>query len=350
MQTRNRLLLLLALALLAGGATVYLVVKSKKPISTLGNEAHSFAVQDTAGITRIFIADRNGHKVTVDRKSKGLWQVDGQFAARPELVQLVLETAKGLEVSRPVPARSRNTVIKTMATSNTKVELYAGTELVKSYFLGPPTQDQLGTFMLLEGSEEPFILHLPGLIGFLNPRYPADPMEWRNRSLLGLPDSSLKQIHVSFVDRATEGYSVVRTGPKTAELQQDMVKYIRLSPPAPLLLGYLHGWASLQVEYWLNSKHVQDSLLATRPLFLVSATATTGKQTVLKLFAKAKAEGAAVPEGMDLPTDIDRMWVVVQLPNGSRQLGAVQHRLIDPLLVPLEAFNSMSERASKQLP
>ena len=58
-----------------------------------------------------------------------------------------------------------------------KVELYAGDELVKQYYVGYETEDSEGTYMLLTDLEsgknydQPYACFIPGFKGFLNPRF-----------------------------------------------------------------------------------------------------------------------------------------------------------------------------------
>ena len=65
----------------------------------------------------------------------------------------------------PVPKAAFNNVIKQIATSGTKVEIYQGKDKPsKTYYIGGATLDHQGTYMILETegvkSSVPFIMYI----------------------------------------------------------------------------------------------------------------------------------------------------------------------------------------------
>ena len=130
------------------------------------------------------MADREGNVVTLTRKSSGDWSANGRYKVKPEGINTLLYTIKALEVRSPVGHNMYNNVMKLMASKSTKVEIYQHNKLVKTYYVGHPTMDNLGTFMYLEGSSVPFIMQIPGFNGFLSTRYYANEQEWRDKALL----------------------------------------------------------------------------------------------------------------------------------------------------------------------
>jgi hypothetical protein len=77
-----------------------LIFKKKGKASTLDEDARNFKFQDTASITKIFMADKNGKQCTVERTPKG-WMVNEKFYVRPDAILTLLETIKNVEVKRP---------------------------------------------------------------------------------------------------------------------------------------------------------------------------------------------------------------------------------------------------------
>jgi hypothetical protein len=185
------------LALLAA-ASIY-IYKSKNKSSTLDKKASDFAVKDTASIDKIFLADKDNKSVLVEKTDKG-WKLNGKHDIRPDVIDLLLYTIRMVEVSSPVSKSSRENVIKVMSSKSTKVEIYSKGKKIKQYFVGHPTQDHLGTYMLLtnlntgDNYEEPFITHIPGFDGFLSTRYNTEELDWRARLVLDFTPPKIKQI------------------------------------------------------------------------------------------------------------------------------------------------------------
>ena len=66
-------------------------------------------------------------------------------------------------------------VVKEMASHNKKVEIYdKNGKLMKAYFVGGPSLDALGTYMLMEKAKTPYVTAIPGFQGVLDTRYTTD--------------------------------------------------------------------------------------------------------------------------------------------------------------------------------
>jgi hypothetical protein len=54
------------------------IYKSKGKTSTIDKEASAFKYKDTAAIDKIFLADKDGKQVLLEKKSQG-WMVDEKY-------------------------------------------------------------------------------------------------------------------------------------------------------------------------------------------------------------------------------------------------------------------------------
>ncbi len=189
---KNRIIFILFILMAAAAIYFYYTQKS----GTIKMELSDFAVADTLSIDKIFMADREGHSVTLTRQSPTEWNVNNKFQAKPSGISTLLYTISAIEVRSPVGKNLYNSTMKLMASKSTKVEIYQHGDLVKTYYVGHPTMDNLGTFMYLQGSTVPFIVHIPGFNGFLSTRYFAEEQNWRDRGLLHTEPQLITQILV----------------------------------------------------------------------------------------------------------------------------------------------------------
>lgn len=171
----NKLLLVLLVVLIAVAAVIYFNNDKGATIDDIEGAKSEFGVEDTSSITKIFIADAKGETVTLERK-KDNWLVDGKYNARPDNIRLLMKTFGRIKVRMPVPKAARNNIITSLATEAIKVEIYQGDKQPsKTYYVGGPTSDHQGTYMLLETegvkSTVPFITHIPGFYGYLTARF-----------------------------------------------------------------------------------------------------------------------------------------------------------------------------------
>jgi hypothetical protein len=230
-------IVILTILIALAGFSIY-IYKNKNKTSTIDKEASDFKYKDTASIDKIFLADKEGKHVLVERTSNG-WMLEGKFHVRPDVIELLLYTIISVEVKSPVSNLGKTSAIKIMSAKSTKIEIYSKGKKVKQYFVGHPTQDHTGTFMLLtnletgENYEEPFITHIPGFDGFLSTRYNTNEIEWRDRLLINYRPPQIKQIKLELHEIPDSSFvidlfSMQRFGLKTkkgnVQFEEDKMK------------------------------------------------------------------------------------------------------------------------------
>ena len=152
--------------------------------STLKDWESDFSVADTASVVGIFIGDKDGNEVMLKRTEKG-WIMNDKFHTNIRMVDQLLGTIKRMRVKSPVSLASHDNVVRRMAAIAKKVEIYQMVyrinlfdkiklfrhrKLTKVFYVGDATQDHLGTYMLMEDAERPYVVFLPSHRGFLTTR------------------------------------------------------------------------------------------------------------------------------------------------------------------------------------
>ena len=161
---------------------------------TLRGELSDFAVEDTASIDKIFLADKLGHTSLLTRVSSSEWRID-EYLARQDAINTLLFTIKKMIVKAPVAKSMEPKVLKDMAgVGQRKLELYSGGRLLKTIFIGVETMDKMGTYMLIEGSTVPFEVHIQGHRGFLQGRFITDARLWRDPAIFKYDYRDIRKI------------------------------------------------------------------------------------------------------------------------------------------------------------
>tara|TARA_B110000285_G_scaffold235415_2_gene316992 strand:- start:1498 stop:2535 length:1038 start_codon:yes stop_codon:yes gene_type:complete len=186
----------------AAGLRYYSETKSAE---LSGFAASDFAVKDTASVSRIFIADKDGGQALLERQQgERYWLLNGKHKARKDAVDLLLKTFKRVAVQRPVSEAEKDNVNRLLAGRAKKVEIYQGGDRpVKTWYIGTATQSHTGTYMVLgDGqmgvAEEPFVLHMEGFTGFLSTRFFTEEVDWRYTGMFDFPSSSLRMVEVVY--------------------------------------------------------------------------------------------------------------------------------------------------------
>lgn len=328
-------LIVISLLLALVGISVY-IYTSKSKLSTVDEDARNFSYRDTAAITRIFIADKDGHKSDLKRTKTG-WVVNDKYSCRSDAVLNLLEAIKLVEVKLPVPKTQRETVLKYMAAQAVKVEIYTGDELVKQYYVGHETEDSEGTYMLLSDVEsgknhkDPYACFIAGFKGYLSPRYIPSENEWRDRLVINYTPPELKQVSVqNFEMPPDSSFTIELVNANLFKLRNGMGAELAFDDAK--MRQYLVYLQNISYEVLLTGKNskLQDSLLAVKPFS--SITVTTKDQRVEKYnFYRKQFLGDINPEhGVKYDFDPDRMYLSF---SNDREWALVQYFVFGKLLV-----------------
>jgi hypothetical protein len=342
MKKSSAIVIVILLALVAFSVYVY---RSKSDMSTADDDSRNFSYKDTASITRIFMADKDGNTSLVKRTDKG-WIVNDKYTCRPEAVLNLLEVIKNVEVQMPVPKEARKNVLQQMAAGAVKVEIYAGDELVKQYYVGHETPDSQGSYMLLTDPEtgknysEAYACFIPGFIGYLKPRYIANETEWRDRVVLNYIPPQMKQVSVEHLD-------LPRDSSFTIELRaaSSFVLRSKAGNEIPFddarMRQYLIYFQNLSYEGLITGKNkkLQDSLSLQVPFCILSVTTTSFKTDVFKMYRKKVRPDVKFDQGVVYDFDPDRFYL--SFDNG-REWAIAQYFVFGKLLVTPVYFLSES--------
>ena len=345
---KNRIYLLVAvlLALIAG------VLWLTQSTSTFQRELSDFAIDDTANVTRIFLSDKNNNTVKLVKQSPGKWMVNDRYQAQKLSVELLLKTMIELAVSEPVANAAQDNIIREMAVNAVKVEVYQTVyrirlsdrirmfpheKMTKVYYVGGATQNNLGSFMLLQNSSRPFITYLPGFRGFVSPRYSPIEKYWRDYSIFKKQIREIASVRVELPTAPALSYELRNNGKNfftlvSLEDNQVIPDYDTLK-----VLNFLSGFRNLNFETLINDmdRTRKDSILASPPFIIITLTDTLGVRKSIRTWHKQGPVGQTDPAGNLLPYDLDRLYALV---NDGQDFTLVQFFAFDKVLRPKTFF------------
>jgi hypothetical protein len=300
--------------------TVVLVVVSlyflffRDSFSTLGQKDNDFAVQDTGSVTKIFLADKANHTITLTRVKGGEWKVNDKYIARPDAINTLLYTMKMVAVKTVIDQNGVENVIKNLSSSGVKVEVYKGDDRIKLYYVGGPTADQLGTFMLLanphsgDNFKQPYIMYIPGFDGYLTTRYFTKMDDWRNRSIMHYFPYALRSVAVTY-PQSDSGFQVNIMG-KNRFSVENPANHQPIAFDTIAVKQYLTYYQSVEWEVTVESNK-RDSIIHSTPAAVINVKDTTGKVTDIKLFRKLATITQQEKYAREYKYDPDQMYALV---------------------------------------
>ncbi len=193
---RKTLVYIVLLAVL-GVATWYFIFSGNSKGLYNSSEA-DFGIKDTASIGKLFLAGPNGHTVVVERTDSG-WIVNKQYRALRSTLTGVLTTLQQQEALYPVTQNQYNNVITILAGNSIKVEAYDRTgKKMRAFYVGTEANDFKGTYMMMDGAKEPYVVNKKGFQGYLTPNYPFELEDWRDRTIFDLAPEQVRTISMIY--------------------------------------------------------------------------------------------------------------------------------------------------------
>ena len=327
------------------------VIGKKQP------NAELFAVKDTANITKIFIADMNGEYSLLVRHDDG-WYVQDSVKAMPSKVNDLLSTIHNVELQQTVAKTAQSNINKMMSVNAIKVEIYQNApkfkffgipfftkeRKVKTYYMGPSTMDNIANFAILEGFDEPCIVHIPGFRGFMTPFYAYKPVDWYNCDLFSTKITRIQSLKVEDFENPEDSYYVEKSGTRFFSLYNVHNELIADYDTAKLL-DMLSEYRDKNYEMYITgmSNGAKDSILRYNHFKTITLTDVNGEKTTLDMYRKMEIDpyylDAIVGGGeraADEPYNRDKFYAVLN--GNTKDLVQCQYYHFDRQNQPLSYF------------
>lgn len=325
----NKTLSLLVLFLLLGGMTFWYLSRGEDERTTLAGWDRDFKVEDTERIHKIFLADRQGGRVTLERRG-GYWLYNGKWKARPNAMENLLDAVGRLEMQFKPPQAMVDGMIRDLAANGIKVELYDRQgALIKAYYVGGATADERGTYIIREEAEQPYVAHIPGWSGNLRFRYNLRGDDWRDKSIFDYDPDEIREVTVEYPKQKNKSFRVEKTGDSyRVRPFYDITPASETAPARGLVEAFLTGFESLGAEAFENQNPRRDSIRQLVPFSIITVTDIEGATREVRLFPifPKRTPFASPPlEGADV---VERYFADIS--NGDFMLA--QHRVVKKIL------------------
>lgn len=345
-KTKITLIIAVILAIVAS------LIVFNKSNTTLGKDLRDFSISDTAAITKIFMSDKSDRTMLLERKSNGTWMMNQKHNAHPENINTFLLTVSNLAIREPVAKAAHNNIMTLLSARSVKVEIYQNShrikigqykffpyeKLAKTYYIGEATMDNNGTYALMEGSNSPVVLYLPGLRGYVATRFSTLETDWREHTVFNKRFPEIDFIKVEFPAQPNESYKVVNR-------DNSMIELIRLTDNQTLtsydtlqLMGFVNAFRNIRYEALFNDMepHRKDSISGVTPMHIITLQAKDGTVQNIRTFPRMLPEPEIdITDGSTVYHDKDRMYAYI---NDDEDFVLIQYFVFDRILRPLSSF------------
>ncbi len=329
--------LLIGLLVVLGIAVVLFLATRGSEKSTITNTDKDFAVKNTDDIEQVFIADRNGKTITLAREKKGWIIAETQQKARSGAMQTLLETIKKMSV-RYVPTQaSVPNIVNELATIGLKVEIFGKeNKKIRSFYIGGVTPDERGTYMIMEGSNNPYVMHLPSWEGGLRGRFFLDRNDWRDRTLFQEDVENIKNVTITYNTSKDKSFSVTHQGKRFEVVPADpQMPKNPTEAKKGYAEAYLTNFKSLIAEAFEEPSAMRDSIVQKSTFCVIEMTKQDGSVQKLSLHPIPSLDiyGDLVRNEQGLPV-IERYFAVDE----KKDCYLIQHGVFEKILWSYQSF------------
>lgn len=346
--------LLISLALLAGlviFAVMQLFQKGNGD-STITEKSGDFSIKDTANIGKFIITDQDKNKAELVRKTNSYWELNGKYRARPESIDLILYTAYNIAVKNPVPKAAQENIIRNLAVMYKKVEYYDNNgNWIKTWYVGHPTKDNEGSYMLLEDengkAKIPSVTYIPGFMGQLTSRYFYEEKSWRYTGVFNYDPREIAAIKVVNNDSVIEGFEIKALENDRFLLNNAFGKPVDIFDTAAVR-QYLVNFKKIHFQSFnmgILTSAEEDSLRTAKPFYVITVTDKSGKKNEIAIYHKKLPPFDDMGQDWDFayPWDPQRAFAILS----TGEVVVIQFGVFDHVLWPVYAFTH-SKRLKEQ--
>lgn len=281
----KRTLILLVIFLALGGVAAWYLMNPEDEKTSLLAYERDFAVENTDRIYKIFLADRQGTTTTLERKD-GYWLYDGRYKVRPNAMDNLLDAICRIQMKYKPPLAAVDGMIKSLSTEGIKVELYDRQgKMIKTYYVGGSTADERGTYAIMDGVEQPYVVHIPSWEGNLRFRFNLRGEDWRDKTVLAYEPEDIQAVSIEYPLQKNKSFRLERDGKgfKVSPFY-DVTPRINRPIREGAAEAFLTGFESQVAEAFENNNPGRDSITQLIPFSIITVTDAKGEEKEVRLF------------------------------------------------------------------
>lgn len=309
MNNRKILVSLVILAFIIGG---YFLLKRNPSTTLLGDESN-FAIKDVQKLDKIFLRSRfQDASATLTRNEQGKWMINGLYEADGAKIDVLLNAVKNMRVKSPISKDAWDMVIRNLASKGVKVELYSGSSKLKTYYVGGPTPDHMGTYVWMEDAKQPYVVYIEGFQGYLSPRFFVNEQDWRSKIIFAYEPVDIEWVKAEWTEDESQSFTINNKD------NQPVLESAAIGNSKKInenkIRSYLNYFSRLAYEGFpidMNARSIDSVYHQTKPFFVLKLKPKNKPEQILQIHYKGLKRNSKMQldrEGVQMPYDIDSYY------------------------------------------
>lgn len=256
------------------------------------SEIVNFAIENIDGVDKIVITEKNGVVFTLVKGAEQ-WNDDKGNCIIQENVDLILDAFANIEFDGFLSDKIVQQYSNRDSITRVKIDIYEHNQYLKTWYIGPPSNDRNGQIMFLKTKystgELPVVTKVKGLVGIIEPRFFSDNKKWKCTTIFAISPEEIASVIVTHTENKKKSFRVDISN----EAIQVIIDTTRLSIiDTASVYRYLGKFRNVQFERFddqLNSNQI-DSLKATTPFLKLEVIDKNGTSKSLYGYRKKSDE------------------------------------------------------------
>ncbi len=228
----------------------------------------NFAIEEDE-IVKVTITSKDGKLNTITR-DEDLWLVNGKRMNNNQ-VFLLTEALTRIKMESIPPQKANENIIKTIGRIGILVRVYGkNDEILRSYYVGGVPQSERGTYYLMEGYTQPYLMQIPGMEGSTRGRFVKRDTDWLDRAMFRYPKKDIKYISLKYPKSKNSSFQLEKKGGSFEvkplfNFTPKIDKEINQRSTEDYMEGYYKGFFT---EAFVNDFFLKDSVITHMTPFL----------------------------------------------------------------------------------
>ena len=331
-------ILIILFAVLGSLTAWYLLTRNDADGTTTLGWDRKIAVEDIDEVHKIFLGRRDGTTTTLTRTDDG-WTVNDRYRANDNVMKNLLDAIEDVELQSQPAQAALEPIVKDLATRGIYVQLFdKNGEQIKAYTVGGTTTDERGTYFILDGSDQPYVMQLPFLDGGLRSRYALAGDQWRDKRIFRENPDDIVAVRVDYPKQRNKSFELKRDGGNfTVEPLYPTTAQQSGAPDPAQARAYLTVFGSVFAEAFENNNPKAPEQTKAVPFAQLQLTRRDGSTRTVDFHPFLSTDNYGNIKG----ATFDRYFVRVSEDTGSETLNdymLAQHRVVTPVFYGYDSF------------
>ncbi len=244
-----------------------------------GKQSELLGRTDTADIQKIIFS---GKQRTELSRNEQEWLVNSRFRAHPKSLKRLMQIFSEIEIKGKLPKEQTDTVWAKLKDEGIRMQIFNDKEQISEWIIGYYSESYDATYINFSTNDSSvYLAYLPGLTKKLSPMLTDNNMYWITTYIFDYEYFEIKEVAIRY-DSAPEQSFYLKIMKDTAILTDSFESEHNY----PVNLSAVGRYLSYFKQVRFDSLPNPALRPKTQPEHILKLTDNTGKQTILKTYAR----------------------------------------------------------------